>query len=283
MKILVTGANGQLGSELRECSTREENHTFLFTDYQELDITSLQAVLKEVETFRPDAIINAAAYTAVDQAEQEEEKARAINITGPANLAEAANTYQALLIHISTDYVFNGQQFRPYQETDPTYPTGVYGQTKREGEQEIMNRNTNALIIRTSWLYSSYGHNFVKTMLRLGKTRDSLQVVSDQVGTPTYAADLAAAVLQIVPQAWPEKTEIYHYSNEGVASWYDFAKAIFREKAIACTIHPIDTKDFPTPAERPFYSLMHKGKIKRDFQLTIPHWQESLKKCLTLL
>lgn len=283
MRILVTGANGQLGTEFQQLSKIYDAFTYQFTDYDELDITSSIAVSRFVEEFRPDVIINAAAYTNVDKAEQEMDMAERINVTGPANLADASVNYGVLLVHISTDYIFNGKNYSPYQEDEKADPIGVYGDTKYRGEQEIIARNPKALIIRTSWLYSANGSNFVKTMLKLGRQRDELFVVSDQIGCPTYAGDLAETILKILPHSITDKPEIYHYSNEGVASWYDFTYEIFTMKTINCKVHPIDTKDYPTPAARPFYSVLHKGKLKAHFNITIPHWKDSLKRCLTVI
>lgn len=283
MRILVTGANGQLGAELRQLSRQYDAFTYQFTDVDELDITSEIAVKRLAEDFRPDVIINASAYTAVDKAEEEQAKAEAINASGPANLANAARQYGALLVHVSTDYVFNGKHYKPYQETDNPSPLGVYGQTKLQGEQEIIKQGGSALIIRTSWLYSATGHNFVKTMLRLGKERDNLHVVNDQIGSPTFAGDLAESILKIISLTATDKPQIYHYTNEGVASWYDFAWEIFRIKGINCKVHPIATKDYPTPAPRPYYSVLEKSRVRQDFNLPIPHWKDSLKRCLTVL
>lgn len=281
--ILVTGANGQLGSELRVLSASSDDD-FTFITRADVDFTSIAAIQAWFADKRFDVIINCAAYTAVDKAESEPELARAINADAVATLAQIAKDQNSLLIHISTDYVFAGSHYRPYVETDPTAPHGVYGQTKLEGEQALLAINpANALIIRTSWVYSQFGNNFVKTMLRLGKDRPELKVIFDQVGTPTHARDLAIAILAIidsgsVTEALP--VEIYHFSNEGVCSWYDFAKAIFELSGLPCRVEPIETKDYPTPAQRPHYSLLNKAKIKTTYHMTIPYWKDSLQVCL---
>ncbi|WP_348653162.1 dTDP-4-dehydrorhamnose reductase, partial [uncultured Sulfurimonas sp.] len=231
-----------------------------------------------------DIIINCAAYTAVDKAEEEQELANQINHLAVKQLASIANKQQARLIHISTDYVFDGENFKPYCEDDTTNPNGVYGITKLDGEKAMQEINPlNSIIIRTSWVYSSVGANFVKTMLRLGRERDSLGVIFDQVGTPTYARDLAKAILDILVNIKNEKVEIYNYSNEGVLSWYDFAKEIMRMAKIDCSINPIETSEYPTPAKRPHFSLLNKSKIKKEFNLTIPFWKDSLDECLKVM
>lgn len=285
LNVLVTGSNGQLGSELRRLLDHSkdtiQNTTFHFVTRNELDLSNLCKVEDFFEGKRFDAIINCAAYTAVDKAESEQELADAINQRFVSMLAKIAKRDNAKLIHISTDYVFDGKNHRPYIENDPTDPQGVYGRTKRDGENAILTvAPSNTIIIRTSWVYSSYGNNFVKTMLRLGKERESLGVIFDQVGTPTYARDLAEAILEILPKIDNQVPEIYHFSNEGAASWYDFAKAIFELSAVKCSINPITTDQYPTPASRPHYSLLNKTKIKKDFNLSIPYWRDSLKTCL---
>ena len=232
-----------------------------------------------------DIIINCAAYTQVDKAEKEEELANQINHLAVKQLASIANKQQARLIHISTDYVFNGRQYQPYIETDDVEPQGVYGKTKLSGEQAIQNNlKFNAIIIRTSWIYSKYGNNFVKTMLKLGNKLESLNVIFDQVGTPTYAGDLAKVIIFIVRSntfsQTDFKTQIYHFSNEGVCSWYDFAKTIFELTNTQCQVNPIETKDYPTPGTRPHYSVLNKSKIKQSYNLVIPYWKDSLKQCL---
>jgi dTDP-4-dehydrorhamnose reductase len=279
--ILVTGANGQLGSELNTLSSFYPQHIFTFADRNTLDLSNLCKLEDYFDTNSFDTIINCAAYTAVDKAESDEELANTINHRAVSLLAKIAKKKDIALIHVSTDYVFNGQNHRPYIETDPTNPQGIYGRTKRDGENAILElAPKNTLILRTSWVYSSFGNNFVKTMLRLGRARGSLGVIFDQVGTPTYARDLARAILDIVPQIKNTAPEIVHYSNEGAASWYDFAKAIFELSNIQCTVNPITTDQYPTPATRPHYSLLNKAKIKEEFGITIPYWRDSLKECL---
>jgi dTDP-4-dehydrorhamnose reductase len=281
--ILVTGSNGQVGSELQALSPAYE-YNFYFTDRDSLDITDKSAVKEFVKNNEITTIINAAAYTAVDKAEEDKESADRVNHLATKYLAEIAKEQGCKLIHISTDYVFDGKNYKPYNEDDVTSPNGVYGATKLAGEKAMRELNPkNSIIIRTSWVYSSYGANFVKTMLRLGKERDTLGVIFDQVGTPTYARDLARTILDILPRITNEDVAIYHYSNEGVLSWYDFAKEIMRMAKIECVINPIETKEYPTPATRPHYSLLNKAKIKNDFKITIPYWKDSLDNCLKVL
>ncbi len=278
--ILVTGSNGQLGSEIKALS-KNYHDSFIFTDKKALDISDKDAIETIIKNEKIDTIINCAAYTAVDKAESDELNAEKINAQGAKNLAQIAKAKNLKLIHISTDYVFDGKHYKPYREDDPTNPNGVYGKTKLAGEkaiQEIAPKDT--IMIRTSWVYSSYGNNFVKTMLKLGKTKEQLTVINDQVGTPTYARDLARAILDIVPQLNNEKPEIYHYSNEGVLSWYDFAKEIMKMAKLACKIEPIATKNYPTPATRPHFSLLNKTKIKETFGVEVPFWKDSLDICL---
>jgi len=280
-KILVTGANGQLGSELHTLHDAYPQYDFTFADRSTLDLSNLCKLEDYFDTHTFDTIINCAAYTAVDKAESDEELANTINYRAVSLLAKIAQKKNISLIHVSTDYVFDGKNYRPYIETDPTDPQGIYGRTKRDGENAILDvAPKNTIIIRTSWVYSSFGANFVKTMLRLGKERDSLGVIFDQVGTPTYARDLAQAILDILPTIKNQSPEIYHYSNEGIASWYDFALAIFELSDIHCTVNPITTDQYPTPASRPHYSLLNKAKIKQEYNIVIPYWQDSLKECL---
>lgn len=280
--ILITGAEGQLGSEIQALVMNQKALRLLaggqyhFTDQSTLDITDAEAVYTYMQQYKIDYCINCAAYTAVDKAEEQEELAQLVNVEGPRNLAKAAAVLGAKLVHISTDYVYAGTAASgPIRETAVTDPQGVYGRTKLAGEQAVLAELPDALIIRTAWVYSSFGHNFVKTMLRLGQERPTLSVVADQIGSPTFAGDLAEAILRILGQE-EAPSGLYHYSNEGVASWYDFAQAIFDLAKIDCALQPIDTKDYPTPAKRPAFSLLHKGKIKNDFALAIPHWRESL-------
>lgn len=282
MNILITGTNGQLGSEIRELSLQVSGHTFLFENSKTLDITNEELVNKYVKENKVEAIINCAAYTAVDTAENDYDNAEKVNAQGVRNLVNALENVKGKLIHISTDYVFNGENFTPYEESQKVAPIGVYGVTKRKGEEYILNSNIEAIIIRTSWVYSSYGNNFVKTMMRLGKEREELNVIFDQIGSPTYAKDLGKVCLDILinQNKIDQKSKIYHYSNEGVASWYDFAKAIMKIAEIDCGVYPIETKDYPTPAKRPSYSVLNKVNIKKDFNIEIPYWRDSLKECI---
>lgn len=279
--ILVTGCNGQLGSELRFLTDdfNEEYYRFIFTDVEELDITDRQAVTNFVEEHQVNILINCAAYTAVDRAEENFEMADLLNRVAPGYLAEAMDAVGGTMIHISTDYVFDGSAHLPYKEDDPTKPIGVYGRTKLAGEEEVILGCTGSMVIRTAWLYSTYGNNFVKTMLRLGKEKEELGVIFDQIGTPTYARDLARTILHIVQQGI--KPGVYHYTNEGVCSWYDFTRAIHRIAGIDhCHVKPLHTEEYPTPAPRPHYSVLDKTKIKEAFNIEIPWWEDSLKECL---
>jgi dTDP-4-dehydrorhamnose reductase len=281
LNILVTGANGQLGSEIKAISPLYGQYEFTFADRSTLDLSNLCKLEDYFDDKTFDVIINCAAYTAVDKAETDKDLADTINHRAVSLLAKIAKKKKSTFIHISTDYIFNGQNYRPYVESDPTDPQGVYGRSKRDGENAILAVvPANTIIIRTSWVYSPFGNNFVKTMLRLGKERDSLGVIFDQIGTPTYARDLAYAILDILPNIQNSTPEIYHYSNEGCASWYDFAKAIFELSSVQCTVNPITTDQYPTPATRPHYSLLNKAKIKNDFGIVIPYWKNSLKQCL---
>ena len=280
MNILVTGSNGQLGSELKSQASGKQDMRFFFYDLPELDITDRESVGAVCRKHSITVIINCAAYTHVDRAEEEIEAARRVNRDGPAVLAGVACECHALLVHVSTDYVFNGDSSVPYTEDDSARPLGVYGRTKWEGEEHVRGIAPSYMIVRTSWLYSSYGQNFVKTMLRLGSEREMLNVVFDQIGSPTYAADLAGALLSILERHDPVRSyrETYHYSNEGVCSWYDLAHAIMKIRELPCRVKPIGTDEYPTKAERPHYSVLHKGKIKRHWDLEIPHWQDSLER-----
>jgi len=278
--ILVTGSNGQVGSELRELA-KEYEYTFFFTDRESLDISNAKSIEAFVQENNIETIINCAAYTAVDKAEDDALNADKINHLAVKYLAQIAKEKSIKLIHISTDYVFDGINYKPYNEDDVTNPQGVYGKTKLDGEKAMIEINpANSIIIRTSWVYSSFGNNFVKTMLRLGKEKEQLGIIFDQVGTPTYARDLAKAILDILPNVKNEQVEIYNYSNEGVLSWYDFAKEIMRMAKLECQINPIETKEYPTPAKRPHYSLLNKSKIKEEYTITIPYWKDSLDECL---
>jgi len=286
-RILITGANGQLGSEIKALRERFPSFEFMFTDVADLDITDSTDLDEKLEAFAPKYIINCAAYTAVDKAESDKELAAKINATAPKLLAEACKRRGMCLIHVSTDYVFDGTAHLPYVEDCETGPDSVYGWTKLDGERFIQANCDDYIIIRTSWLYSAYGNNFVKTMIRLGKERPELGVIFDQIGTPTYAGDLAKAILDIVEKkdngSVSGDTGIYHYSNEGVCSWYDFAKEIFRYEQISCRVRPIETAEYPTAASRPHYSVLNKKKIKHKYDLSIPHWSESLAVCLKAL
>ncbi|MFT4803195.1 MAG: dTDP-4-dehydrorhamnose reductase [Mariniflexile sp.] len=279
--ILVTGANGQLGSEIRVVASKYSNYNFIFTDVQELDICNHNGVQQFIAENNINAIINCAAYTAVDKAEEQFEVADKINHMAVANFAQIAKDNNIRLVHISTDYVFDGKAYKPYTETDIPNPQSVYGRTKLAGETAMQHISpANSIIIRTSWVYSSYGNNFVKTMLRLGKERDELNVVADQIGTPTNAADLAKAILEILPKIENKEVEFFHYSNEGVCSWFDFAKAIFEIQDLRIKIKPIETWQFPTPAKRPFYSVLNKNTIKKKYKVEVPYWRNALKESL---
>ena len=279
-KILVTGANGQLGSEIKKISATFDEMEFLFTDVAELDITKPEKVAECLSDFKPEYLINCAAYTNVDKAETDLEFATLLNATAVGILAEQSAKTNCRMIHISTDYVFDGKGPRPYHEDHFVDPQSAYGKTKLQGEHLCQKFNPESIIIRTSWLYSAFGSNFVKTMVRLGNDRPELGVISDQIGTPTNAADLAFAVLTIISSVSggekPFVQGIYHYSNEGVASWYDFTKAIFDIANINCRVKPIATEDYPSPVPRPAYSVMNKSKIKINFGLQIPYWRDSL-------
>lgn len=280
--ILVTGANGQLGSELKQLESKYSNFDFLFLDREDLDITDEAAVKFFFEENEIGYCINAAAYTAVDNAEKDKENAYILNALAVKYLAENAMKNNCKFIQISTDFVFDGKVTSPLKETDLTNPLSVYGQTKLEGEKFALENQ--ALVIRTSWLYSTFGNNFVKTMLRLGAERESLNIIADQIGTPTYAKDLAEVLMFLVSKVEKEKlTGLYHFSNDGVASWYDFAAEIFRISGTKCTANPIPTEQYPTPAERPKYSLMDKTKISRDFGVVLKGWKTSLAECIEAL
>ncbi|MBR4388461.1 MAG: dTDP-4-dehydrorhamnose reductase [Prevotella sp.] len=279
MNILITGCNGQLGSELRLLEPTYTEHSFFNTDIEELDITNQMAVDAFVAKNHIEGIVNCAAFTAVDKAENSKEICTALNTVAPAYLASAIERRGGWMIHISTDYVFDGTAHIPYQEDATPSPDSVYGSTKLAGELAVSKFCQRSLIIRTAWLYSPFGNNFVKTMIRLGKERSELGVVFDQIGTPTYAHDLAGAILHIVEAGI--KPGVYHYSNEGVISWYDFTKAIHRVAGIdSCKVTPIHTTDYPTPAHRPPYSVLDKSKIKEVYGMDIPYWEESLADCI---
>lgn len=280
--ILVTGANGQLGQALQKKAGNHPDFQFFFTDIDTLDITNKEAIMVFLETNRIYGVINTAAYTAVDSAEEDINAAYRINAEAIRNLGDAAHERRCRLIHISTDYVFDGRNYRPYLETDATRPLSAYGRTKLAGEVMLQESCPDAVIIRTSWLYSETGSNFLQTMLHLGKEKQEIKVVFDQVGTPTNAGDLADAIFSIMERG--EKGAfvpgIFHFSNEGVCSWYDFALKIMELEALPCKVIPIETKDYPTPAIRPSYSVLNKAKIKEIYNIKIPHWEESLKRMI---
>ena len=278
--ILITGANGQLGNEMRVVSAEQEQLTYHFTDVAELDICDIEAIERYVVDHAIDCIINCAAYTNVNKAEEDTELCDKLNHLAPANLARVAAKHQIGLIHVSTDYVFNGEHYVPYKEDEPTCPNSVYGATKLAGEQAILSIHPEAVVIRTAWLYSTFGNNFVKTMLRLGSVREELGVVFDQIGTPTYARDLARTIQHIMVKGIVPG--IYHYSNEGVCSWYDFTKMIFALGGITtCQLKPLHTDEYPTPAARPHYSVLDKTKIKQTYGIDVPYWVDSLRECIS--
>lgn len=281
-KILVTGANGQLGFELQQLAANLPQHQFLFCSRAELDVTDAAAIQKRFETFLPHYCINAAAYTAVDKAETEIDAAFAGNAEAPKQLALACKQINARFIHVSTDYVFDGKATAPQAEDAPTAPVNQYGLSKLHGEKEVLATGADAVIIRTSWVYSSHGANFVKTMMRLMQSRPEIRVVADQIGSPTYAADLAGAILQIIESSnW--KPGLYHYRNEGIISWADFAQEIKELLQADCNVVPIPTTEYPTPAARPLYTAMDISKIKAIFGIQPPHWKESLRVCVQKL
>ena len=281
-KILVTGANGQLGKELQAASGAWPSFDFIFLGREDLPMQHPDKIAGIIEEIHPSWCINCAAYTAVDKAETEKHLADTVNGEAVGRLAEACRKIKARLIHISTDYVFDGSSATPLKEDDPTGPLNVYGATKLKGEQLALEQNPDTLIIRTSWVYSEFGNNFVKTMMRLMNEKPFLNIIDDQIGSPTYAADLAAAILHIVA-AKKFVPGIYHYSNEGQTSWYGFAQTIKELTGSACPLHPISTAQYPTPAKRPHYSLLDKGRIKTTYGLEIPDWQSSLRTCLSKL
>jgi dTDP-4-dehydrorhamnose reductase len=282
MRILITGCNGQLGNEMQLLEKENPQHSYFNTDVAELDITDEAAIVKFVEDNEIDGIVNCAAYTAVDKAEDNQELCRKLNTVAPGYLAAAVEKRGGWMIQISTDYVFDGTNHTPYTEDEPTCPNSVYGSTKLEGEQAAQKGCKRTMIIRTAWLYSTFGNNFVKTMIRLGKEKPELGVIFDQIGTPTYARDLAVAIFAAINQGIVPG--IYHFSNEGVISWYDFTKAIHRIAGITtCHVRPLHTAEYPTPANRPHYSVLDKTKIKQTYNLEIPYWEESLAQCIAKL
>jgi dTDP-4-dehydrorhamnose reductase len=284
--ILITGAKGQLGSELKEVSKNYYGYDFIFTDIDSLDITSLEKISEFIKKSKPDWIINCAAYTLVDKAEAEPDHALLINGTAVKNITEVIRGSECRFIHVSSDYVYDGSSNVPYNENIPANPLSAYGRSKLAGEKYALLHN-GSMIIRTAWLYSSFGNNFVKTILRNAAEKESLKVVFDQTGTPTYAADLAGAIMNIISGVIRNQiamnSGIYNYSNEGVCSWYDFASEIIKESGLTCQVLPVLTKDYPQAAKRPVYSVLDKSKIKENYGLSIPHWRDSLIKCLKLL
>ena len=282
MNILITGCNGQLGNEMQLLEKTNPQHTYFNTDVAELDITDAVAIEKFVIENQIDGIVNCAAYTAVDKAEDNQDLCRLLNTDAPGYLAAAVEKRGGWLIQVSTDYVFDGTNHTPYTEEEPTCPNSVYGSTKLEGERAAQQACSRTMIVRTAWLYSTFGNNFVKTMIRLGKEKPELGVIFDQIGTPTYARDLAVALFAAINQG--VVPGIYHFSNEGVISWYDFTKAIHRIAGInTCHVRPLHTAEYPTPAHRPHYSVLDKTKIKQTYNLDIPYWEESLKECVDKL
>lgn len=284
MKILVCGANGQLGNECRVLAPAAKEHTFIFTDVAELNICDERAVHHFIEKEKPDVVLNCAAYTAVDKAESEQEKAFDLNRNAVKILAQACFAQQVYFIHTSTDYVFDGLGQRPYLETDPAAPASVYGASKWAGEQAIFATGGNAMIIRTAWLYSSFGNNFVKTMLRLAREKGEVSVVNDQYGSPTYARDLAHAIINVIPESIKKPgVQLYHFVDSGITTWYDFARAIFELSGIPCVVHPVTTAEFPTATKRPQYSVLDTQKFTKDFKYDIPSWKNSLADCVRLI
>ncbi|MCX6227763.1 MAG: dTDP-4-dehydrorhamnose reductase [Bacteroidia bacterium] len=284
MKILVTGSKGQLGNEIQSIAKDYIDFEFLFTDIDDLDITNAEQVNEYFKLNRPDAVINCAAYTAVDKAESDIEMAYRINHLAVENLAKSASAVNALIVHVSTDYVFDGQSEVPYTESDSANPQSVYGKSKLAGEQAVNDFALNGVIIRTSWLYSAFGANFIKTILRVGSEKKELNVVFDQIGTPTYAKDLSTAILDIIPQASKKNgVELFHYSNEGETNWYEFAKTIVSIAGLDCKINPILSKDYPVSAPRPSFSVLCKSKIKETYGISIPYWLDSVNNCMERL
>ncbi len=282
MNILVTGCNGQLGNEIQLLEKENPQHCFFNTDVEKLDITDQLAVEQFVAQNKIEGIINCAAYTAVDKAESNKELCTSLNTVAPAYLAAAIDKRNGWMIHISTDYVFDGTKHTPYVEDDTPCPNSVYGSTKLAGELGVRKFCKKAMIIRTAWLYSTFGNNFVKTMIRLGKEKEQLGVIFDQIGTPTYARDLAVVIMTAINKGI--KPDVYHFSNEGVISWYDFTKAIHRIAGInTCHVKPLHTTEYPTPASRPAYSVLDKTKLKNAYGIEIPYWEESLAECIKKL
>jgi len=282
MNILITGCNGQLGNEIQLLEAENPQHTFFNTDVKELDITNQQAINQFVQENKIDGIVNCAAYTAVDKAESNKQLCTVLNSEAPAYLAAAIEERGGFMVQLSSDYVFDGTKHTPYVETDKPCPDSVYGSTKLTGEVAVQKFCKQAMIIRTAWLYSAFGNNFVKTMIRLGKEKTELGVIFDQIGTPTYAHDLAVAILTSINKGI--QPGVYHFSNEGVISWYDFTKAIHRIAGIEnCHVKPLHTEEYPTPANRPNYSVLDKTKIKKTYGIEVPYWEDSLEICIKKL
>jgi dTDP-4-dehydrorhamnose reductase len=280
--ILITGSRGQLGNEMQQTAVRFPAFRFIYTDVEDLDICDKAALDAFVKANVVDVIVNCAAYTAVDKAEDDVELCYKINAEAVRNIGEVAHQNGLKVVHVSTDYVFDGTNYVPYSEDQAVSPNTVYGKSKLAGEQALMETCGQAAILRTAWLYSSFGNNFVKTMIKLGTERDSLNVIFDQIGTPTYAADLADTILKMLSHA-TFVPGMYHFSDEGVCSWYDFTKTIHRIAGITCDVRPIETKDYPARTPRPHYSVLNKAKIKATYGITIPHWEESLQRCMKIL
>jgi len=280
--ILITGSHGQLGNEMQQAATRFPAFRFIYTDVEDLDICDKAALDAFVKANAVNVIVNCAAYTAVDKAEDDVELCYKINAEAVRNIGEVAHQNGLKVVHVSTDYVFDGTNYVPYSEDQAVSPNTVYGKSKLAGEQALMETCEQAVILRTAWLYSSFGNNFVKTMIKLGTERDSLNVIFDQIGTPTYAADLADTILKILSHE-TFTPGMYHFSDEGVCSWYDFTKTIHRIAGITCDVRPIETKDYPARTPRPHYSVLNKAKIKATYGITIPHWEESLERCMKIL
>jgi len=282
LTILITGSHGQLGNEMQQAAIRYPAFKFIYTDVEELDICDKSALDAFVKLNAVNVIVNCAAYTAVDKAEDEMKLCYKINTEAVRNIGEVATENGIKVIHVSTDYVFDGTNYIPYTEEDTVCPATVYGKSKLEGEKALLESCSQTVILRTAWLYSSFGNNFVKTMMKLGAERDSLNVIFDQIGSPTYAADLANVIMKIICHEI-FIPGIYHYSNEGVCSWYDFTKTIHRIAGISCDVSPIETKDYPARTPRPHYSVLNKAKIKSTYGICIPHWEESLERCIKIL
>ncbi len=285
--ILVTGANGQLGMELAQLVSKYPAYHFVFTTREEMPLDNFDLINEMIDRNQPKYVVNCAAYTAVDKAESDKEMAHRINAEAPGVIAAACLRNNARLIHISTDYVFNGNGQKPYKEDDPTDPVNYYGESKLQGEQQVMSQNSGSIIIRTAWVYSQFGKNFVKTILRLVKEKEAINVVSDQYGTPTYAADLAEAIMQIITvldaetdSAGSSHAGIYHFSNDGIINWHEFAVAIRDISGSSCKVNPISASEYPTPARRPSYSVLDKSKISRGFNISIKPWRERLEACI---